>query len=263
MAVGDVPGEPGEVPRRQVDRFGERAGAQFAGDHVDVVERAGGVRDDGLGRAVTERFVAEGASVTVFGRDKGQLDEIAAVAPDRIHAVTGDVRDSGRLHTAVAETVERFGKLDTLVANAGVWDYQRQLTRLAAAGLDAAFDEEGWFHSGDVGHLDEDGCLYIVDRLKDMIISGGENVYPAEVERVLAAMPGVVDVAVVLAADPHCRRVVLAVPVGDRGGLTAAESAGYRYAVDVDLGTDELALLVAEPDWVTVTDIDLDRVPGA
>ncbi|MFE5036755.1 hypothetical protein [Streptomyces sp. NPDC056683] len=69
--------------------------------------------------------------------------------------------------------------------------------------------------------------------------------------------------AAVLAADPHCRRVVLAVPAADRGGLTAAESAGYRYAVDVDLGTDELALLVAEPDWVTVTDIDLDRVPGA
>ncbi|MER7178322.1 3-(cis-5,6-dihydroxycyclohexa-1,3-dien-1-yl)propanoate dehydrogenase [Streptomyces hyaluromycini] len=95
----------------------------------------------GIGRAVTERFVAEGASVTVFGRDKSQLDEVVAVAPDRIHAVTGDVRDSGRLYTAVAETVERFGKLDTLVANAGVWDYQRQLTRLGAAELDAAFDE--------------------------------------------------------------------------------------------------------------------------
>ncbi|MFF7474751.1 SDR family NAD(P)-dependent oxidoreductase [Streptomyces sp. NPDC008092] len=61
--------------------------------------------------------------------------------PPTGHAVTGDVRDSARLHTAVAETVERFGKLDTLVANAGVWDYQRQLTRLAAAELDAAFDE--------------------------------------------------------------------------------------------------------------------------
>ncbi|MER5795842.1 hypothetical protein [Streptomyces sp. NPDC001980] len=69
--------------------------------------------------------------------------------------------------------------------------------------------------------------------------------------------------AAVRAADPRCRRVVLAVPVADRGGITAAESAGYRYAVDVDLGTEELALLVAEPDWVTVTDIDLDRVPGA
>jgi len=66
-----------------------------------------------------------------------------------------------------------------------------------------AFDEDGWFHSGDIGELDEDGYLYIVDRLKDMIITGGENVYPAEVERVLADYPGVLDVAVVGA--PHAR----------------------------------------------------------
>ncbi|MDX2954265.1 acyl-CoA synthetase [Streptomyces caniscabiei] len=75
----------------------------------------------------------------------------------------------------------------------------------------AAFDDEGWFHSGDVGHLDEDGCLHIVDRLKDMIISGGENVYPAEVERVLAAMPGVVDVAVVGIPDEEWGETVQAV----------------------------------------------------
>ncbi|MGW3287224.1 AMP-binding protein [Streptomyces sp. NPDC001002] len=75
----------------------------------------------------------------------------------------------------------------------------------------AAFDAEGWFHSGDIGFLDEDGYLYIVDRLKDMIISGGENVYPAEVERVLAAMPGVVDVAVVGVADEEWGETVAAV----------------------------------------------------
>ncbi|MFI7636115.1 long-chain fatty acid--CoA ligase [Nonomuraea sp. NPDC049400] len=75
----------------------------------------------------------------------------------------------------------------------------------------AAFDEEGWFHSGDVGYLDEDGCLFIVDRLKDMIISGGENVYPAEVERALAAMPGVVDVAVVGSPDEQWGETVVAV----------------------------------------------------
>ncbi|MFD4600477.1 hypothetical protein ACFWPQ_20915 [Streptomyces sp. NPDC058464] len=69
--------------------------------------------------------------------------------------------------------------------------------------------------------------------------------------------------AAVRDADPHCRRVVLAIPVADRGGITAAGSAGYRHAVDVDLGQEELALLVAEPDWVTATDIDLERVPGA
>ncbi|MFI6737837.1 long-chain fatty acid--CoA ligase [Nonomuraea sp. NPDC050451] len=75
----------------------------------------------------------------------------------------------------------------------------------------AAFDDEGWFHSGDVGYLDEDGCLFIVDRLKDMIISGGENVYPAEVEQALSAMPGIVDVAVVGSPDEQWGETVVAV----------------------------------------------------
>lgn len=92
----------------------------------------------GIGRAVAERFLAEGANVTVFGRDKAKLDELAS---DRVHTVAGDVRDPEALSRAVAETVERFGKLDTLVANAGIWDYQRQLTRLSADELDASFDE--------------------------------------------------------------------------------------------------------------------------
>lgn len=97
----------------------------------------------GIGRAVAERFLAEGASVTVLGRDKDQLDDVvrSAADPSRVHAVVGDVRDSDALHRAVAETVDRFGKLDTLVANAGVWDYQRQLTRLGPQELDTAFDE--------------------------------------------------------------------------------------------------------------------------
>ncbi|MGW1029443.1 3-(cis-5,6-dihydroxycyclohexa-1,3-dien-1-yl)propanoate dehydrogenase [Streptomyces sp. NPDC002577] len=97
----------------------------------------------GIGRAVAERFLAEGASVTVLGRDADQLEDVvrSAADPSRVHTVTADVRDSDRMHAAVAETVERFGKLDTLVANAGVWDYQRQLTRLGAKELDTAFDE--------------------------------------------------------------------------------------------------------------------------
>ncbi|MEU9323521.1 3-(cis-5,6-dihydroxycyclohexa-1,3-dien-1-yl)propanoate dehydrogenase [Streptomyces canus] len=97
----------------------------------------------GIGRAVAERFLSEGASVTVLGRDKDQLDDVvrAAAEPSRVHAIVGDVRDSDALHRAVAETVDRFGKLDTLVTNAGVWDYQRQLTRLGPQELDTAFDE--------------------------------------------------------------------------------------------------------------------------
>ena len=60
----------------------------------------------------------------------------------------------------------------------------------------AAIDAEGWFHSGDIGYLDEDGFLYICDRLKDMIISGGENIYPAEVEAVLYDHPAIAEVAI-------------------------------------------------------------------
>lgn len=75
----------------------------------------------------------------------------------------------------------------------------------------AAYDDEGWFHSGDIGYLDDDGYLYVVDRLKDMIITGGENVYPAEVEHALATMPGVLDVAVVGVPDPQWGETVAAV----------------------------------------------------
>ena len=57
-------------------------------------------------------------------------------------------------------------------------------------------EPDGWLHSGDLGTMDEDGCVYIVDRKKDMILTGGYNVYPAEIERVLAAHPNVALAAV-------------------------------------------------------------------
>ncbi|MEL6890320.1 MAG: long-chain-fatty-acid--CoA ligase [Actinomycetota bacterium] len=66
-----------------------------------------------------------------------------------------------------------------------------------------ALTDDGWFKSGDAGYLDEDGYLYIHDRVKDMIVSGGENVYPAEVENVLMKHPAIADVAVV--GIPHER----------------------------------------------------------
>ncbi len=64
-----------------------------------------------------------------------------------------------------------------------------------------AVDEHGWFRSGDAGYLDADGYLYIHDRVKDMIVSGGENVYPAEVENVLMSHPAIADVAVIGVPD--------------------------------------------------------------
>jgi fatty-acyl-CoA synthase len=76
-----------------------------------------------------------------------------------------------------------------------------------------AIDENGWFHTGDVGYLDSEGFLYITDRIKDMVISGGENVYPAEVENALYDHPSIVEVAVVGLPDERWGEAVTAVVV--------------------------------------------------
>ncbi len=87
----------------------------------------------------------------------------------------------------------------------------------------AAFDADGWFHTGDLARVDADGFFYIVDRKKDMFISGGENVYPVEIERVLYEHPAVAQCAVVPLADPQWGEVGRAV-VALRPGATATEA---------------------------------------
>jgi 2-furoate---CoA ligase len=74
---------------------------------------------------------------------------------------------------------------------------------------------DGWYHTGDTGHLDEDGDLWVDGRLDDMIISGGENIHPLEVEDVLAGHAEVLEVAVIGAADERLGQRVVAIVVGD------------------------------------------------
>ena len=84
--------------------------------------------------------------------------------------------------------------------------------------------DDGWFRTGDLGRVDADGFVYVEDRLKDMIISGGENIYSPEVERVLAEHPAVMEVAIIGVPDDTWGESVKAVVspqggrVGDRGG---------------------------------------------
>ncbi|WP_354681983.1 AMP-binding protein [Cupriavidus necator] len=81
---------------------------------------------------------------------------------------------------------------------------------------------DGWFRSGDLAHRDADGCIEVVGRSKDMIISGGENIYPAEIENVLVGLPGVQECAVVGVADARWGEVPVAVIVPAPGAPRAA-----------------------------------------
>ena len=81
----------------------------------------------------------------------------------------------------------------------------------------AAIDKEGWFHSGDIGYLDEDGFLFICDRLKDMIISGGENIFPVEVESAILSHEAVGEVAVIGIPDKKWGEAVHAIIVPKDG----------------------------------------------
>ena len=87
----------------------------------------------------------------------------------------------------------------------------------------ATIDADGWLRTGDAGYLDADGYLYIHDRVKDMIVSGGENVYPAEVENVLMAHPAVADVAVVGVPDERWGETGKAIVVKAEGAEVTPE----------------------------------------
>ena len=151
--------------------------------------------------AVTERAEALGIGVArVYGstehpsitgslphapRDKRNRTDGCALAGVELRLVDADGRD-----VAPGEAGEIWSRGPDLCA--GYTD--PALTR-------AAFDDAGWFASGDIGVLDADGYLTITDRKKDIIIRGGANISAAEIEELLAAMPGVAEVVVVAAPD--------------------------------------------------------------
>ena len=102
----------------------------------------------------------------------------------------------------------------------------------------AVLDPDGWLLTGDVGYLDQDGYLFLVDRKKDLVIRSGYSVYPREVEEVLCSCPGVLEAAVVgVPDDEHGEEVVaLVVPAPDGGldpeavkAFARARLAAYKY----------------------------------
>jgi fatty-acyl-CoA synthase len=112
---------------------------------------------------------------------------------------------------------------------------------------------EGWLHTGDLGEIDETGNLTFVDRLKDIIISGGLNISAAEVERVIADVPGIDEVAVIVAQDPGFGETPLAIVHGDSSQFTAASIVAHcnRHLANFKV-----------PRYVTIETDPLPRLPS-
>ncbi len=110
---------------------------------------------------------------------------------------------------------------------------------------------DGWYHSGDAGYLDEEGYLFLVDRVKDMIVTGGENVYSAEVESAISTHPAVEQVAVIGIPHDTWGEQVHAIVVSREGESVTAEEiiayaresiAGYKVPKSVDFRSEPLPL---------------------
>jgi acyl-CoA synthetase (AMP-forming)/AMP-acid ligase II len=172
---------PGEVLRRARARWPQVGFSTGFG----MTELAGNVMV--LGSADHERAAAEGLDIL------GSVGRQMPLARVRVVDESGRDADAG----VAGEILVKGDQVLT-----GYWG-QPETTG-------AAFTE-GWFHTGDVGRFDENGYLFIVDRKKDMILSGGENIYPREVEEALYGHPCVLDVAVIGTPDPTWGEKVVAV----------------------------------------------------
>lgn len=106
---------------------------------------------------------------------------------------------------------------------------------------------DGWVHTGDAGYVDAEGYIYLKDRMKDMVVSGGENIYPVEVENALAHHPVIADVAVIGVPDTQFGEALLAFVVLKPGGSLELEEmiefcrdkiAGYKIPRQLELIQD-------------------------
>ena len=143
-----------------------------------------------------------------------------------IHAADGKLGSCGKpaLHCQ-ARIVDAAGRdVDDGVAGE-IWLKGPNMLRGYWNNPEATQDafSHGWFKTGDIAHRDEDGFYYIDDRKKDVVISGGENIYPAELENVLAECPAIAEAAVVGRPDPRWVEVVVAAIVRQDGIDLSAE----------------------------------------
>jgi acyl-CoA synthetase (AMP-forming)/AMP-acid ligase II len=169
---------------------------------VVLIERMRAAAPEGLGidQVVTAFGMTEAVVATMCRKDD-PAEVVATTCGRAIPGMEARIADNGEL--LLRGDYVMLGYLDDPEATA------------------EAIDADGWLHTGDVGTLDDQGNLSITDRLKDMYISGGFNVYPAEVEQALARLEGVADVAVVGVPDERMGEVGKAYVVRSAPDLSA------------------------------------------
>lgn len=158
-------------------------------------------------RPLLERCAARGVPVVQTYGLTETTSQIATLAPEdalRRLGSAGKPLYPNELRIAPGDTGDRSGEILVRgpVVMAGYVNQPEATARALA---------DGWLHTGDVGRLDDDGYLYVLDRRDDLVVTGGENVYPAEVEAVLLAHPVVVEAGVIGASDPEWGQRVVAV----------------------------------------------------
>jgi long-chain acyl-CoA synthetase len=184
-----------------------------------------------------------------------ECSAVLTVLAHEEHRIGGDLlRSAGRAVTGVQLSIQNEdgvpvaqGETGEVCARAG--NFMREYWKKPEA-TEEAF-RGGWYHSGDAGYLDEKGYLYLVDRVKDMIVTGGENVYSVEVENAIASHPAVGQVAVIGIPSEKWGEAVHAIVV-PRDGATVTEAeiieharqaiAGYKVPKSVAIRTEPLPL---------------------
>ncbi|MDQ6999978.1 MAG: AMP-binding protein [Mariprofundus sp.] len=181
-------------------------------------------------RSVAEQWKQVTGNTLIEAYGLTETSPAVCINPVNIPAYTGaiglplpstdvSIRSKNGKEKAIGETGELWVKGPQVMR--GYWQHDGDTKKTLTDG--------GWLHTGDVARMDDKGFVYIVDRLKDMILMSGFNVYPNEIEAVIAAHPKVLEAGVIGVADPNCGEAVVAIVVKADQTLSKEELQAYCH----------------------------------
>lgn len=181
-----------------------------------------------LRESVAQRWVSMTERPIVMGYGLTEASPVITINPTRQNKFTGSV--GLPIPSTIVEIRDEQGQLVDTGQPGIVWAKGPQVMRCYWHNDEAtheAIDAQGWLNTGDIGYLDQEGFLFLIDRAKDLIIVSGFNVYPAEVDAVLAGMPGIKEAAVIGVPDEHSGEALKAFVVRDNPEISRKAIISY------------------------------------